>query len=41
MPRGYCIRGSSNSIRRQGKKREGNVGEIYEQINKGQTNERQ
>ena len=41
MPRGHRIRGSSNNLRGQGRRREGNVEQVDEQINSGHTNERQ
>ena len=41
MPRGHCICGSSNNVRGQGRRKERNIEQVDEQINSGQTNERQ
>jgi hypothetical protein len=41
MPRGHRIRGSSNNVRGQGRRREENVEYMDERINNRQTNERQ
>ena len=41
MQRGLCIYGSSNNVRGQGRRRDGNVERMNEQINNRQTNERQ
>ena len=34
MPRGHHIRGSSNNVQGQGRRREGNIGQVDEQINR-------